>query len=208
MICGFFLTFAAGAGLTAEQADARAALRTRQLLRTSRGDSTMSVDLNQTAMSSLLAAFDEMVLKAFRDSDDFEAVLKRDAFWKEVDELEAKLQQEEDLTRLEVKVQIEIDQLDREMKEEMAKLESIMSDSFQMPEGEPVSPVEDDAESDLYRTNPKLRQAILRQRYAKYRLYAQGVAEMQHEHNLDPSKYLMFGEEGEGGRSFLRANFS
>lgn len=186
------------AGLTEEQKEARAALRTRQLLRTSRGETALSSDLNQ--MADLVAAFDAMVLKAFRDTDDVASMLKSDEFWHEVDELEKKLAEEEDLTRLELKLQMEIDQLEKEMAQEVVHIESIMSDTAVMPEEE-IPTMLDLEEEELYIKVPTLRQSILVKRYAKYRVYAKSVAEMQRERNLDPSKSLVFKEEGEGGES-------
>ena len=67
-------------------------------------------------MDDLLSAFDAMVLKAFRNTDDIESMLKSDAFWEEVDILENKLAREEDLTKLEIKLRREYEQLEREMK--------------------------------------------------------------------------------------------
>jgi len=189
-------------GLTEEQREARAALRTRQLLRTSRGDSALSSDLNH--MSDLLAAFDAMVLKAFRDTDDVESMLKSNEFWNEVDTLESKLAHEEDLTKLEIKLRKEFEHLEKELKTEEEAIISMMKtgalaasdeESFALEDGEEAR------EQELYKNVPALRQAILARRYAKYRAYAQGIAEMQREHNLDPGRVLAFKEGGEFGES-------
>ena len=72
---------------------------------TAQGEAALTSDLNQ--MSDLLAAFDTMVLKAFRDTDDMASMLRSDAFWQEVDSLEKKLAEEEDLAKLELKLGIE-----------------------------------------------------------------------------------------------------
>lgn len=189
-------------GLTEEQREARAALRTRQLLRTSRGDSALSSDLNY--MSDLLAAFDAMVLKAFRDTDDVESMLKSDEFWKEVDTVESKLAHEEDFTKLEIKLRKEFERLEKEMKEEEEAIKSMMKsgaltapdeESFALEDGEGKR------EHELYKGMPALRQAILTRRYVKYRVYAQDIAEMQREHDLDPGRALAFKEEGDFGAS-------
>lgn len=189
------------AGLTDEQKEARAVLRTRQLLRTSKGKSALSSDMNQ--MTELLKAFDGMVLKAFRDTDDIESMLKSDAFWKEVDETEAKLAEEEDMTRLELKLQTEIESLEKEMAREVVHIESIIKGTAEMSKEEALALAEDEGATEhaLYKTVPSLRHSILMKRYAKYRVYAQGFAEMQHERNLDPGKSLLFREEGEDGNS-------
>ena len=189
------------AGLSEEQITARAALRTRQLLRTSQGESSLSSDLNQ--LTELLKAFDNMVLKAFRDTNDVASMLMSDEFWKEVDHLEGKLAEEEDLAKLEFKLGKEIEQLEKEMKQEAAHLQSIISGTAAPTEQELADLAEEElvGENVLYTDMPSLRRSILMKRYAKYRIYSQGVAEMQREHNLDPSKYLKFKEEGEYGVS-------
>ena len=195
---GVLLTFGAVslAGLTEEQVEARAALRTRQLLRTAQGEAALTSDLNQ--MSDLLAAFDTMVLKAFRDTDDMASMLRSDAFWQEVDSLEKKLAEEEDLAKLELKLGIEIDQLEKEMAQEVVNLEAIMSGNAFPTEGEiaELAEGEESGVSELCKTLPSLQPAVLMKRYAKYRIYAAGIAEMQRQRNLDPSKYLAFKDEG------------
>jgi hypothetical protein len=188
--------------LTEEQKEARAALRTRQLLRTSRGESALSSDLNH--MDDLLSAFDAMVLKAFRNTDDVEAMLKSDAFWEEVDVLETKLAQEEDLTKLEIKLRKEYEQLEKEMKSEEEAIRAALALKMTDPEAAVLAALaggEELEEHELYKDMPSLRQAILMKRYAKYRVFAQGMAEKQRERDLDPSKQLLFREEGDFGDS-------
>lgn len=154
-------------------------------------------------MTDLLKAFDNMVLKAFRDTDDVESMLKSDAFWKEVDETEAKLAEDEDLARLEVKLQIEIEQLEKEMALEVVHIEQIIRGAEEMSEEEALALAAEEkaVENELYKGVPALRHSILMKRYAKYRVYSQGIAEMQHERDLDPGKSLVFREEGEDGKS-------
>ena len=183
------------AGLTEEQIEARATLRTRQLLRTAQGDAVLTSDLSR--MNELLTAFDQMVLKAFRGNDDMASIMTSDTFWQEVDKLERKLAEEEDLTRLEVKLGVEIDQLEKEMAQEVVNLDAIMSGSAIPTEQEIAELAEggDAGLNELCKDLPSLRKSVLMKRYAKYRIYAAGIAERQRQHNLDPSKHLMFQDE-------------
>lgn len=195
---GGLLTFGAVslAGLTEEQMEARAALRTRQLLRTSQGEVALTSDLNR--MTDLLTAFDQMVLKAFRDTDDMASMLRSDAFWQEVDNLERKLAEEEDLAKIEVKLGMEIEQLEKEMAQEVVNLKAILSGNA-VPTEEEIAELaegEGPAVYELCKAMPSLQPAVLMKRYAKYRIYAAGIAEMQQQRNLDPSKYLAFTDEG------------
>jgi hypothetical protein len=144
-------------------------------------------------MGDLLKAFDSMVLMACRGTNDVEAILKSDAFWNQVDTLEKRMVDREDSSTLVSKLHVEINQLDKEISKETERLESLLTQLHTMPE---VDEEADEADIDLMRTVPSLRQSILMKRYAKYAIYAQGVVQVQREYELDPSKSLRFKEKG------------
>ena len=188
--------------LTSEQREARAALRDRLILRTSHAETMLPPDLNLPIMADLLEAFDAMVLKCLRETKDVDEMLRSNRFWEEVDELEARVADEQDLTKLEMQVNAELDKLENEIKQQGPHIESILSnmiDGVTESTDEAMAQAEtlEAGDRSLYNLLPNLRQSILVKRYAKYMIRAQGLAQMQREHALDPSKSMSFKEEGE-----------